>query len=673
MSPTETTDAARGRPNDRPVLVGALLGAAILAVLVVWFGRACFGGWWVRPGPTSDDTYMLATIYERWAVQVKGGHVPLWFPEFGAGYPVHAAWMYGLFYPPLALFLALPPECAWTWLAILHVVFGALGMYAFLWDGRRDSAAAASGAVVFALSEFMLQRIVAGHLNLVMPMSWAPWLLLHAARTARGVPRAAAWLGLCAGIGLLSGHAQVWFYVGPLVAAYAAVETTRNRAGRAAVPRFALAGALALGVCAIQWLPAVELLRVTGSPAENRDVVTACSAPASAFALQIAPRFAGPPGDSLRHEFAGLCGPLAVGASLLAFRLRDRRRWFWFAAAACGLLLATGLRSGVGEFLNDLPPFRWARAPGRAMTLVVISGAVLAGHLVADWLGAASWKWRALAPPAFAASALLFATPAPGSVRNDFYEFDWSRSLPPDARGHRIHVATARFPYLERFGVRTLRSVCPVDPPTYAAMTPPATPPAVSAWWLDVGAHLDLPWTGPPDGAAATGLLRTRQQIRPSVPGGRIQVFDEARRDFDDAALRRLRAGERALFLGPETADDAWRTTDRAALARLRVVDDSAPDRVVLASDAPCAGPVFVSQRWYPGWEASPPSRVARGNVAFLAVDVDLPDGGAVEIRYRPWWRAPAIAAGAASVALAAWLIVRRRGEPRVLRPSPAG
>src|SRR5262245_46609728 len=183
--------------RGRPLVGGILLAAGLTVVLVVLFGRACFGGWWVASAPSSSDTYMLATIYERWAVQVRGGHLPLWFPEFaGGGHPVHAAWMYGLFYPPVALFLALPPEAAWTWLALLHVVLGALGMYAFLWDERRDVAAAASGAVVLALSNFALGRVLAGHLNILMPFAWTPWVLRAAVRAVRGGRADAAKLGL---------------------------------------------------------------------------------------------------------------------------------------------------------------------------------------------------------------------------------------------------------------------------------------------------------------------------------------------------------------------------------------------------------------------------------------------------------------------------------------------
>jgi hypothetical protein len=651
--------------GSRPVLGGFLLAAGLSLVLVLWFGRACFGGWWVSCTSTSQDTYMLGTLYESWAAQVKGGHLPLWFPEFGGGYPVHAAWMYGLFYPPLALFMFLPPEAAWTWLAIAHIVFGGLGMYAFLWDDRRDVAAAACGAVVFALSDFMLQRIVAGHVNLVMPMSWAPWVLFCAARAVRGEPRSGTWLGVCAGFGLLSGHAQVWFYAGTLVAAYAVMETARRRAWTSAAPRLALGAAVALGVSAIQWLPALELHGLTGDRQEREDIIRACSVPASALVAQIEPRFLKmPPSEFLAHEFVGLAGPLAVGAVLLSFRRRDGRRWFWFAALAFGVLLATGLRTGVGEFLNDLPPFRFARAPGRGMTLVVIAGGVLAGNLVADWCGALStWK-RAALPAAFAASALVFGTPSPGSVRRDFYEYDWTREMTAEAREHRVYDSSSRYPYVERFGVRTLRRVCPVEPLGYAAMTDSGTPRDVCAWWLDIGSVFELPpWRRPPADLAETEALGLKKNAFPLRPGGRLQVFEEAKRTSDVDALLRLRAGEISLFIPPDAPDGKWRAGDVAALRRVRAEPRTDPDRIVLATDGPCAGPVFVSERWYPGWTVTPPSVLACGNLAFLAVAVDAPAAGTIELRYRPWSKGPALVAGAASLAAAAWLLLRRRGN----------
>jgi hypothetical protein len=149
------------------------------------------------------------------------------------------------------------------------------------------------------------------------------------------------------------------------------------------------------------------------------------------------------------------------------------------------------------------------------------------------------------------------------------------------------------------------------------------------------------------------------------TPGGRIQFFDEAKRVPDDEALSRIRAGERALFIPPDAPAGAWRTRDMDALRRVRVEPSAAPDRIVLATDAPCSGVVFLSERWYPGWETTPPSLVACGNLAFLAVDVETAGAGTVELRYRPWWRVPALVVGGASLAFAAWLLVRRRRDER--------
>src|SRR5205823_3005034 len=103
----------------------------------------------------------------------------------------------------------------------------------------------------------------------------------------------------------------------------------------------------------------------------------------------------------------------------------------------------------VSAAANELPPFRWARAPGRAMTLVVFAGSVLAGHLVADW--SALWKTtaRALVPPAFLVSALLCGVPAPDAVRKDFLDHDWTQHLPAAAKDHRVDVWRDRYPYLE--------------------------------------------------------------------------------------------------------------------------------------------------------------------------------------------------------------------------------
>ena len=636
-------------------------------MLALWFGRAGWGDWWLSGSATSSDTWMLATIYERWAVQVKGGHLPLWFPEFaGGGYPVHAAWMYGLFYPPLFLFTFLAPEAAWTWLAVLHIAFGAAGMFALLHERRGDAIAAACGAIVFAFSNFMVGRLLAGHINLVMPFAWVPWVLLWAGRAARGEPRAAGWLGLCTGIGLLAGHVQVWFYAAPVIVAFALFEARAAGRLREAWRPLVTAGSLALGISAIQWIPAWELFRVSGHPPEDVKVVEGCSAPASALLAQLAPSL-WKSGETFAHEFTGLGGPLAVIAVLLAFRLRDGRRVFWFAVLALGLLLAMGTRNPVSEMANDLPPFRFARAPGRALLLVVLAGAVLTGEAVADALAGRSWKWRALVPLAFLASALGLGTPSVEIVKSDFHEFDWTRPLGDAAKEHRVHVLHGRYPYVERFGARTLRDVCPLDTPGYKALTKDPTP--AVAWWFDVGTEIDVPWDGrPPADEAATLAVAARSGVKRFASSGGAQYIANARSSSpSDDVVARLRAGERELWIDEGWVEAASAPTNDRPSAEHRVVrlPTSSPTKLSFKIEPADRGWIVLSEKWYPGWMTHDSSagweQVPRGNMAFIAVG---PSGDARDIEYRPGWLWPALLLSSASL-LAALVIVSRRRKPR--------
>jgi hypothetical protein len=642
---------------------GILLASGLTLVLVLWFGRACLPGWWMSCAKTSSDTYMLSTIWELWAGQLRGGHLPLWFPEFaGGGHPVHAAWMYGLFYPPLALFLALPPETAWTWLSIAHLVFGAAGMYRFLRADGRDEAASASGAVVFALSHFMIGRLAAGHLNLVMPFAWVPWTLLAVRRVVHDEPGATGRLALCASMGLLAGHVQVWFYAAPVVAAWAVMEARAAGRMREAWKPLVAAAAMTLGVTAIQWVPAWELFSVSGHPPEDARVIEMCSAPASALVAQLAPSLWSSD-EILVHEFSGLGGPLAVGAVLFAFKLRDRRRWFWFGVLALGLVLAMGLHNPLSALANELPPFRFARAPGRAMTLVVLAGSVLAAHAVADAVPAAA-RWRMAVPAAFVASALAVGVPWIGSVDAEFHRFKWERVLPEGASAHRVNVEGKRYPYLESRGIGTLRDVCPLDTPGYRALT--AGHPAWTAWWFDVAAQITVPWNGAPNDTDEFVAMLSARRVVAFEPMGLARMSRGSARAMDDAdwALAVEGGAKIARVDDPPFVPGGsgfpvplfYEMGDPVAGER------PAPGQITLKVDAERASIVVVSEKKYPGWRAEADGAevlVHAANGAFLAVEAPA---GRHEVRlsYRPAWLTAVLLATLVSLAFAVVIVVRR-------------
>jgi hypothetical protein len=422
---------------------------------------------------------------------------------------------------------------------------------------------------------------------------------------------------------------------------------------------------VALGIAVIQWLPAWELFRVSGHPPEDRAVVNNCSAPAAALVAQLAPRLS-TTDEKFVHEFGGLGGPLAVAAVLFAFRLRDPKRWFWFAVLALGLLLAMGLRNPLSEFLNELPPFRFARAPGRAMTLVVLAGSVLAAHAVADAFAAAS-RWRKFVPAAFAASALAVGVPWIDVVKKDFHDFDWTQPIGAAAREHRVHVLHGRYPYVERFGARTLRDVCPLDTPGYKQLTKNPTPGV--AWWFDVATEIDVPWDGPPADEAATKALaaRSRAERYEAMGGalvcpGRAEPVDVG---GEPDVLRRIQDGERIVLLDGLMWDDSdprWSAGRIAAGVPTSMRRWSATE---FYFDAGVSGPGFVvvSEKRYPGWRVTvdgDETALLTANGAFLAVQ--LPEGRHfVKFEYAPGWLGGALAVSALSLALAVVIVVGGR------------
>ena len=130
----------------------AITGGVTLLVALALFGASAWGGAFVADPTVMRDTYHVSAILETWGGYVADGYLPLWLPEFAGGAPAYAAWIYGMLSPATLLFAFLPASTAWTWSAIVHMVFGAVGLHLYLnARGMRD-AAATTGAPVMKAS-----------------------------------------------------------------------------------------------------------------------------------------------------------------------------------------------------------------------------------------------------------------------------------------------------------------------------------------------------------------------------------------------------------------------------------------------------------------------------------------------------------------------------------------
>jgi hypothetical protein len=379
---------ARYHPRVRAWISTA---ATVLLVGLAWFGRSAWSGHFLADDSPSMDIYHLSTLYERWAHYLLDGTFPAWMPEFAGGYAAPASWMYGLLYPGNLLFAVLPADMAWTWSALLHMVLGSVGVHRLVRSETGDDLAAVTAGLIFGLSEFVIGRTLYGHLNLVAPVCWAPWLFVHLSGIAAGRRGAAAWCVACGTLGLLAGHVQVWFYVLPALAAYALVVGRRLEARGAFAKRLLVVALLVAGASAVQWLPALELSRLSHRAAASSVDVVDFSATGHALVAKLFPGCLGyrPDGywapDTAEHEFGAVGGLLLIALAMPALRRRRAGDLLWAGVALAGLLLAPGVRNPISELLNDIPPMRWGRTPARALILTLLAMSVLAGRGVAEW------------------------------------------------------------------------------------------------------------------------------------------------------------------------------------------------------------------------------------------------------------------------------------------------
>ncbi|MBK7919629.1 MAG: hypothetical protein IPJ94_25900 [Chloroflexi bacterium] len=83
------------------------------------------------------------------------------------------------------------------------------------------------------------------------------------------------------------------------------------------------------------------------------------------------------------EELTYYAGVLTTLAVVLAVRRPSRRSLFYLALMALGLLLAFGSYGFLYRvFYNLLPPFRLARAPGRAAVVYLFAASALLGEVV---------------------------------------------------------------------------------------------------------------------------------------------------------------------------------------------------------------------------------------------------------------------------------------------------
>jgi len=371
--------------NPRRTMV---LSVAALALLwLIQFGGVLAGSWnfW-------DDVILQdfpVRVFSRAAF--FSGEFPHWNPYTLNGMPFFAMQVPGVLYPFNVLLSLMPVNDNVLWRLIqacvaVHVLFAGLTMFFYLRFKKRTASASFFGALAFMFGGFIITHII--HTMMVYIMAWFPLALLFFEKGIRETRfKYAVAGGVIFGLTMLAGHPQISFYQIIFLAAIGAYIMYSCRdmiVKRAAVA--AVFFAVAAGLCLVQYLPTIEMNRLTHRTEYTIENASESSLQFVQIITALIPKvfgaYTGSGGvplfwleDAFRHGFWNYwetCFYFGVSTLLLSFfwfrKVRTNRSvrfaLIWIAASLC---IALGGNFFVYRLLFALkiPGFTMFRIPAR--------------------------------------------------------------------------------------------------------------------------------------------------------------------------------------------------------------------------------------------------------------------------------------------------------------------
>jgi hypothetical protein len=406
--------------RERPLLLAA---GAVVALAAVLFAGEVFGG---RVLYERDIHALFWGQCAAFARAVRGGAWPFWNPWLGFGQPLWANPGAQVLYPPTWLNVLVRPEDYYTLYAVGHLVLAGFGMLALGRALRLSWGAVVAGAALYMLSGPLLSSV-----NLWQHFAGAAWMPWVVAAAVRALDRPSAgpvvlW-SLAQSLQALSGSADL-VALTALPQAGVLVHRLIIGKGRRAerLLAAAAAAALAVGLTAAQWVPALDLLGSTVRAEQSDRSRLLWSIPTLLTAQTLVPVLPHelPLRQDLRRSLYDGREPLlasiylglpALALALAAFSA-PRRRLAMGAAALLLLSLWVALgRHSLAYFwaLAAFPPLALFRYPAKALLLGALAFALLSAQGVEAWragrLAGAAASRVAAATTAAAAAALVTA------------------------------------------------------------------------------------------------------------------------------------------------------------------------------------------------------------------------------------------------------------------------
>ena len=323
---------------------------------------------------------------------LKHGWLPHWTPYVFSGMPFLADPLSTVFYPPHWILFAVsmvsePGGITFVWYQVLHIWLLGAGAWFLALHFRLHRVAALFVGVAATFTGYVTLHII--HANFIYVVAWVPLVFLFYDRALQGGKvRDLAGAALLLGISTLGGYPQYTLhqcYFLLLWTAFVALRRRREGVGFQLHSGTLLAAVVAfgMGLAAIQYLPALEMMGESARETMQFDKAVEGSVPLSRLLTFVAPSFYGYVAgeQSAGSPYWGFAGQpyffwetnafVGLITLLLALRaLMDIRRkpvvLFFAACAALCLILALGEYTPLfGLVFRLAPGMSKFRIPGR--------------------------------------------------------------------------------------------------------------------------------------------------------------------------------------------------------------------------------------------------------------------------------------------------------------------
>lgn len=410
--------------NRKPLWTQAWLLFLSLAI-VIFVVPALLG----HPFASGDNLIQFNPLRVLAGRIEKRGQLPLWNQFIWSGTPLLAGFNAGVFFPTSWLYTFLPAQFAWGINQAVPYFLGGYGFYLLMKETRVSEFSSKLTGLLFAYSGEMIGQGV--HLDMVIGISLAPWLLLCASRLIERPPeqrlRYASYLSICYALIVLAGAPEAMLDELVVVLVFVVVKLWKSRIEWSKkLLWMAGSGAGALGLSAAQWVPGLAYQRISQRTGLTFAFVTYGQFAPQYFYTLVAPYLFGGPGafniptyfGPFNWEETVIYPTISPVIALLATLNQVRKRIItseltpYLFIAIVGTVLALGTYTPLEYLLVHVPLYGQQRLAGRNMLAFDLAVYAIFGI----WLDRALIKyevkervvgWVAFAPAA--AIAVLFA------------------------------------------------------------------------------------------------------------------------------------------------------------------------------------------------------------------------------------------------------------------------